>query len=1114
MNEQNQNDDQAPVPERRRRRYPWIIAGLLLAIVALVAAAPSLLSSPAVRGPLLGWYNDAIPGEIEVSNVSLSWFGGQTIQGVVVRDAQGQTALRLDELSTDLSLFGALRRQFTVGRTVVRGLDIDLRFTEDGGNNLAAAFGAGTEAGESAGGPLVPVTGNMSLVDSRVTITAPGIEPIVLEELSGEAAMTGQDAPVHVAFKGRSRQGELAGGFELDGQVEDLFRQGELDMESATASVDARVEDLPVDAVDRLMGFQGLLSAALGDRTSIDMRAGGDTTRQTVAVQATSPNASLELAGAVADGWFRLESPASAALKVSPALVDALGGAAGTEPAARLADPVPLKLEMERLDIPVASFSTAAIALESTLAAEDAVRLTDIPQIGEMTINGLGLRVSSAGLAERVTVSLSGTPVTGGREGELAFDADIDRLFDEGGNLQVDRATVTAQSSIRGIPVMLVDAALQQEGLLVDALGDVLALDANIDTDSDGRLSVAASVESPRLQTGPVRLLVNEDVTLQEPARLQAAVSPRLWQRLLGAGAAYRLDQPVDLTLELGSLRLPLPANEAPAFQPAATQLSAVLSAPAMHLVDAASGQPTRIDELRVELDAELGLENIVIAGAATVLQPGGELDSLNASPLRVRLDGESGLNEDASLKQVASSVTLQSNGLEAALDTLIDDGLSRLSLRQPATFSLLLTPELVAAWQASSAPAMTLAESARVEGTLERLDLLLSDAGLAGVQAAGRTVLGDSGSITLRSPGGLATRLDEAAASFEFAGADGGTGRMELHAGVRSSDGETGNLAFNASASRMLNADGGLATDAMTLKLDGALEQLPVALVDQLLNMEGTASATLGATADLRLEAELERMQGPVSLTLRAPTARADVRARVEEAGLTLAEPLTAEVEPTPEFGSQVLAKVHPIFETTQRAERPIRFEIPPQGVVIPLQDFDFARVAVPVMTLDFGRVVLKSGWLLRGVIGLGQRFGKLDSVQRDEWVAWFTPGVMAIKDGQIHYTRRLDLLLAEKLHLATWGSADVSRDRSNLVLAFMPGTMERVFSITVAGDDALHVPITGPLSGPSIDFQKAGADLARLRAQEEVSGENPLAGALLGAVTGKPAAGGGSIP
>jgi hypothetical protein len=355
---------------------------------------------------------------------------------------------------------------------------------------------------------------------------------------------------------------------------------------------------------------------------------------------------------------------------------------------------------------------------------------------------------------------------------------------------------------------------------------------------------------------------------------------------------------------------------------------------------------------------------------------------------------------------------------------------------------------------------------------------------------------------------------MNDPAVSFEFTGADGGRGELELKAGIRSSTGETGNLSFTASGSRMLGADGGLATETMTLELDGTLEQLPVALVDQILNMEGTATATLGSTADLQLNARLERMRGPLSLTLRAPAARADVQARIEDSGLTLAEPLTAEVEPTPEFGSQVLAKVHPIFETTQRAERPIRLEIPAQGVLIPLEDFDFDRITVPAMTLDFGRVVLKSGWLLRGVIGLGQRFGKLDSVQRDEWVAWFTPGVMAIRDGQIQYTRRLDLLLAEKLHLATWGSADVSRDRSNLVLAFMPGTMERVFSITVAGDDALHVPITGPLSGPGIDFQKAAADLARLRAQEEVSGENPLAGALLGAVTGKSAGGGGSIP
>lgn len=211
MNEKHQQSntsgDRPPKP-RKRRRYPWILLGVLVVLLAMVAAAPSLLSSPPLRNAVLNWYNQSIPGSMSVEELSLSWLGGQSARNVAINDSQGAGILKLDELTTDLSLLDALRRRLSLGRTVLTGLDIDLHIGEDGTDNLTAALGGGEPAtGAAGGGPVVPLTGNMALVDGRIALAAPGIDPVALENLAGDISMADPDAPITIRFSGNSRQG-------------------------------------------------------------------------------------------------------------------------------------------------------------------------------------------------------------------------------------------------------------------------------------------------------------------------------------------------------------------------------------------------------------------------------------------------------------------------------------------------------------------------------------------------------------------------------------------------------------------------------------------------------------------------------------------------------------------------------------------------------------------------------------------------------------------------------------------------------------------------------------------------------------------------------------------
>ena len=321
------------------------------------------------------------------------------------------------------------------------------------------------------------------------------------------------------------------------------------------------------------------------------------------------------------------------------------------------------------------------------------------------------------------------------------------------------------------------------------------------------------------------------------------------------------------------------------------------------------------------------------------------------------------------------------------------------------------------------------------------------------------------------------------------------------------------GRLGISGLAADVFTANGEFNSNGLSIQLNGQLQKFPAGLLDEMLDMDGLMAATLGPTADVVLDTNVQQMVGPFNLQLRSVNVTADIKAQLQSEGLILTEPLVAKAQVTEAFGKHVLGKIHPIFETAQSPDSTVRFEVPREGVLIPIRDYDISKVVIPRMTLDLGTLTLKSGWLLKGAVSLAQQFGELKGSERDQWTALFTPAVLKMSEGEMIYERRLDLLLDKRLHLATWGTVDIANDRSDLTLAFMPETLEKVFGLTVAPDDALRIPIRGTLAEPSVDFGKAGLEVERLRTQKRLAKKDKLVGALVGAVA-KTAIGGAPMP
>lgn len=1285
-------------PAGPSRLLPKVLLGLLLFLLLLLAATPTLLSTGPGRGFLLGMVNDRVPGRVEMSELSLSWLGSQRAEDVQILDPEGGEVITLASFDTELSLLAALRGRLGLGETRLRGLRVTMTVDENGQDNLSRALGLGTAADEAAGPLLIPVTGHIILEDGGLSWSAPGLEPVALEQLSALLRLDPSTRDLEVELSGRSRQGDMVGTLTVEGSLRHwLDAEGALTPATAEPELDLRLDNLPLALVDGLAGLDGLLTAALGDRLDLRLASSG---RQ---VDATlqAPRLDVDLAANLNDQRLLLTRPAALRWNLTPAFVTRLG-AQSQEPM-RLSEAVDLRLQLQRFEAPLTGFDPGQMALRGRFDSSAPLALSG-SGMGALLVEGLAAEVVSDRLADGLTLTAGFGLRSEGRTGRFEFEASLRELFDAAGRLQTDRLELQANANVEALPTPLLDRLAGSDGLLLSLLGPRLDLDARAESSDGGRIDAALNITTEHLRSESIRLRVDDVIALVDPARISYRLTPEALARL-APDSGMRLRSPADLDLVVTTLRAARPAPGEPVLQPGRSQLQARLSGAGIELEDA-EGVQTRMADLRLELDGDSMAAMKVRARTTLTQSATGPLTTLAASPLNLRFALDGGLGPDSTLLAAEGLLELVGGALEARLPFQISAGMETLTLTAPASISLPLTPAFVDGLLASEASGQDtrLADTALLRMTLDRLDVGLLEPGLSKVRAEGRAELGRmrflAGNRPLAALDGLSAGLDlegaagrgrisidgrvsaegsesgtlQGAVDFDDLSADGsgnvtldldlarlpaallglvvdqpalpellgsaldvkvtsrialgdlprgraslsanarnlvadaqldigdvislaqpaqvrltltpaahaalatapvpaqqgrlllaadtvidasitrlrmprgeaGMGRLpdldarislaqtqlrqtvtneryridnlvanvatesagrELLAGLTGSVAEggatPGAIDLNLRMGQMFDAEGDFSSERLALDVQGRIAQLPVTVLDRFLASNGMLTASLGRTIDARMDVTLEDGSGPVNFELEGGNARADVKAHWNKGTLTLRETLSAQVQPTETFGRTVLARFHPIFDTMRGGEEPMRLEIPARGVVIPTGEGALGQITVPEMSLTLGRLELESGPLLEGLVAIGQRFGNLRPMG-EVWSVEFTPAVMSVREGRLGYSRRLDLLLGEQMHFATWGSMDLVNQRADLVLGVMPLTLRSVFGIAANENDALRIPIQGGTGPGMINLSQVGAELARLQAQRRLGQSNPLFGALLGAATG----------
>ena len=419
-------------PRRRRRLVLKVVGAMVVLIVFLVLALPTVVSSGPVRSIIVGQINDRLNGKVEVASLSLGWFSGVKVQGVRVFDVQGAQIAEVDHLTVPFPLWKVVTGKFALGESTIDGLSFDAKYDQNGKLNFAQLVKSapGGTAPASSPGPagttvkdesrLPDLSGDFKIVNCRGTVSRFGQPTLYLTSLEGEVKIPDINQPISDQLNAIVRVGNQPdGSISLSGTAS-AIKKNQVALDSADVHQNLTATNIDLQSLRPFLppSIQ-TLDGTIGLQFSADLTGGKDALLD-LAITASKP---VAIGGPALSGdTFRTDSLLIQLPKVTAAFPDGAGHwqsgrikTAGVGSA--VSSPITVKIDQGQVTI-LADLTAQSIlnlmdnkkpAAPGLLTLASTFDLAKaFPQLTHLIPQQPGTKITSGGLAE--TVMLSMTP--------------------------------------------------------------------------------------------------------------------------------------------------------------------------------------------------------------------------------------------------------------------------------------------------------------------------------------------------------------------------------------------------------------------------------------------------------------------------------------------------------------------------------------------------------------------------------------------------------------------------------------------------------------------------------------------------------------------------------
>jgi hypothetical protein len=259
-------------PKRKRRGLWWKIPlVLILLLVILVALAPTLASLSPVRNAVLSSVNkSSLKGKVEIADWSFGWFGGQTLTGIKIYDADNELVASVPKVTVEQGIIG-LRNGITAK---IDSPDFKVMAKPDGSLNVEH-IAKTDDTSKSDGGSGKPKSDQpieipnfplrLEIVNGKGSLSAgPDVPPVMISNLNGLVNAPGGDAPIEDKLDLTATVGDGAPGtISVAGEVS-VIKDGKLALDAAAGKQVVTIKGIDPGGLVPLLGVNSPITKLTG----------------------------------------------------------------------------------------------------------------------------------------------------------------------------------------------------------------------------------------------------------------------------------------------------------------------------------------------------------------------------------------------------------------------------------------------------------------------------------------------------------------------------------------------------------------------------------------------------------------------------------------------------------------------------------------------------------------------------------------------------------------------------------------------------------------------------------------------------------------------------------
>lgn len=202
-----------PPPKRKRRWVKWLLfgfVGIVILLVASVAALPTIVSQPAVSKAVLARMNGMLRGNIAADRVALSWFGDTALEDVRISDADGREVIQAARVTVGNGLWNLITAWQAFGEITIESPHVTAYLDAENRLSLAEAFApVGSEAtgdapaksgaaksidsadANASSGGMPDLRGRLVIKDGTITVARADAEPYEITKVGLDTMLAG-----------------------------------------------------------------------------------------------------------------------------------------------------------------------------------------------------------------------------------------------------------------------------------------------------------------------------------------------------------------------------------------------------------------------------------------------------------------------------------------------------------------------------------------------------------------------------------------------------------------------------------------------------------------------------------------------------------------------------------------------------------------------------------------------------------------------------------------------------------------------------------------------------------------------------------------------------------